>query len=48
MAWLSHQFYGHFEAETGYELKTPDQPLILWRGEETEHTEHPDHRCETL
>jgi len=28
MAWLGHQFYRRFEAETGYELKTPDQRLF--------------------
>jgi glycine/D-amino acid oxidase-like deaminating enzyme len=48
MAWLGHQFYRRFEAETGYELKTPDQRLILWGGEDVEHTEPPDHSYETL
>lgn len=48
MAWMGHEFYRAFEANTGYELKTPDQPLILWGGEDVEHTESPVESYETL
>lgn len=48
MAWKGHEFYRNFEDETGYELDAPDQPLVLWGGEETDHTEEPMDSYETL
>lgn len=37
MAWTGHEFYRNFEAETGYQLDTRDQPLVSWAidGEES-------------
>jgi len=48
MAWKSHEFYRAFEAETGYELDTPDQPLVQWGGPGGEHVEGPMTSYETL
>jgi glycine/D-amino acid oxidase-like deaminating enzyme len=48
MAWTAHEFYRNFEAETGYDLDAPDQPLVLWGSERGAHTEDPMDSYETL
>jgi len=48
MAWWGHEFYENFEDETGYELSTPDQPLIQWGGEAGGHEVSPMTDYETL
>ncbi|MFB6184316.1 MAG: NAD(P)/FAD-dependent oxidoreductase [Haloarculaceae archaeon] len=48
MAWWSHEFYRDFEDETGYELSTPDQPLIQWGGPASGHEVSPMVDYETL
>lgn len=48
MAWWGHEFYRNFETETGYELETPDQPLVQWGGEASGHDVSPMTDYETL
>jgi sarcosine oxidase subunit beta len=48
MARLGHEFYRNFESETGYELETRPQPLLLLGGEEIPSTEPPMESYDTL
>jgi len=48
MAWAGREFYQRFEAETGYPLDAPSQPLVQWGGPAGGHFESPMSSYETL